>query len=403
MDEKIKKHAERGFMRRRKRVTGRFYIFLLILLGIAFLIVRPYLHLGNREAVIMTATSEFSSMMDCVIVRDEEVITSESTARVEYIAPEATLVNAGDTVAYVYTAGYSEGLLSKLEETRAQIQDYHKNQILNNIKDTDLERYDTIVDMMVLEFKKLANGDSSGSLLTAAQQLETAMVNRQEYLRQNKREDTKLSKLYDEENTRLASIQSWRKVESAPHSGVVSFYTDGYESALSVDTLGSLTSADLRTVLAGGKLGEKSSSKTTDVYRLVNQNSWYVALAIDQQSWNPVVGQQYYIQFDGFDDLSFTAYVTSVQKDMAVFQISDPIGPLIYQRSGRARLSSTLSGLSVVSNALYEQNGQMGVWLADVPGGTFVPVEVISNDGANALIQPLVNGAIGIGQRVLIK
>jgi hypothetical protein len=170
-----------------------------------------------------------------------------------------------------------------------------------------------------------------------------------------------------------------------------------------MDTLGSITSADLRTVLAGGRLGEKSSSKTTDVYRLVNQNSWYVALALDQESWNPVVGQQYYIQFEGFEDLSFNAYVTSVQKDMAVFQITDPIGPLIYQRSGRAKLSSTLSGLSVVSNALYEQNGQMGVWLADVPGGTFVPVEVISNDGANALIQPLVEGAIGIGQRVLIK
>ncbi len=390
-------------MRRKKRVTGRFYIFLLILLGIAFLIVRPYLRLGNQEAVIMTATSEFSSMMDCVIIRDEEVVTSESTARIEYIAPEATLVNAGDTVAYVYTAGYSEGLLAKLEETRAQIQDYHKNQILNNIKDTDLERYDTIVDMMVLEFKKLANGDSSGSLLTAAQQLETAMVNRQEYLRQNKREDTKLSKLYDEENTRMASIQSWRKVETAPRSGVISFYTDGYEAALSTDTLASITSADLRTVLSGGKLGETRSSKTTDVYRLVNQNRWFVALALDQEDWNPVVGQQYYIQFDGFEDLSFNAFVTSVQKDLAVFEINDPIGPLIYQRSGRAKLSSTLSGLSVVSNALYEQNGQMGVWLNDVPGGTFVPVEVISNDGANALIQPLVEGAIGIGQRVLIK
>ena len=79
------------------------------------------------------------------------------------------------------------------------------------------------------------------------------------------------------------------------------------------------------------------------------------------------------------------------------------IGPLIYQRTGKAMLSITISGLSVTSKALYEQNGQMGVWLYDVPGGTFVPVEVLSNDGNNALIQPLVDGAIGIGQRVLIK
>ena len=37
-------------MRRRRRVTGRFYIFLLIVLLIAFLIARPHLNLGSREA-----------------------------------------------------------------------------------------------------------------------------------------------------------------------------------------------------------------------------------------------------------------------------------------------------------------------------------------------------------------
>lgn len=394
-------------MRRRRRVTGRFYIFLLILLLIVFLIVRPYLNFGSKEAVIMTANTQYSQMMDCVIIRDEAVTTSESTARVEYIAAENTLVNAGDTVAYVYTAGYSEGLLQKLEETRAKIQDYHKNVILQNIKEAELERYDTIVDMMVLEFKHLVNRESRGSLLTAARQLETAMVNRQEYLRQNKREDTKLTKLYDEENTRMTSIQSWRKVETAPREGVVSFYVDGYESDLTPDTLSSLTAADVRTVLSGGRLSGTNSTKTSGIYRIVNQDQWYVALVADANTWNPVVGQEYYLQMQGYEDLAFTASVTSVQKEsgtlLAVFEINDPIGPLIYQRTGKAMLNITISGLSVTSKAIYEQNGQKGVWLYDVPGGTFIPVEVLSDDGSNALIQPLVEGAIDVGQRVLIK
>ena len=392
-------------MRRRKRVTGRFYIFLLVVALIVFLIVRPHLNFGSKEAVIMAGETQYSQMMDCIIVRDEAVTASESTARVEYIATENTLVNSGDTVAYIYTAGYSEGLLDKLETTRASIQEYHKNTILANIKDADLERYDTIVDMMVLEFKHLVNGESRGSLLTAARQLETAMVNRQEYLRANKREDTKLTKLYDEENTRLTSIQSWRKVEKAAQDGVVSFYMDGYENDLTVDTLVSLTAADVRKVLSGEKLS--SGSKSSGIYRIVNQDSWYVALVTDAQTWSPVAGQQYYLQLQGFEDLAFNAYVKSVQKEsgtlLAVFEINDPIGPLIYQRTGKAMLSATISGLSVNSKALYEQNGQMGVWLYDVPGGTFVPVQVLSNDGSNALIQPLVEGAIGIGQRVLIK
>jgi len=394
-------------MRRKRRITGRFYIFLLLLLVIAFLILRPHLFSGGKEAVIMQATAQYSQMMDCVIIRDEQVVSSESIARIEYIAPENTLVEAGGTIAYVYTSGYSEGLLKKLEETRRTIQDYHKNNILNNIKDADLERYDTIVDMMVLEFKHLVNGDSKGSMLTAAQQLETAMVNRQEYLRQNKREDTKLAKYYDQENTHLSSIQSWRKVEKAKEAGVVSFYTDGYEQDLSDETIASLNVADIRTVLAGNNLSKPASVKNTDIYRMVDQDHWYVAVLADSNTWNPVVGWDYYLQMEGFEDLSFTAVVTSVQKDgdtlLAIFEINDPMGALIYQRTGRAMISTTLQGLSITADAICVENGQTGVLLYDIPGGTFVPVEVLSNDGKTALIQPLAENAIGVGDRVLIK
>ena len=88
---------------------------------------------------------------------------------------------------------------------------------------------------------------------------------------------------------------------------------------------------------------------------------------------------------------------------LAVFLVEDPIGPLLYQRGGRVTLSSELTGLSVASEALYDQNGQTGVWLYDMPGGTFVPVEVLSDDGTNALIQPLTDGALQVGQTVLVK
>ncbi|MBR1820097.1 MAG: hypothetical protein IJ769_00590, partial [Clostridia bacterium] len=112
-------------------------------------------------------------------------------------------------------------------------------------------------------------------------------------------------------------------------------------------------------------------------------------------------------QLEGFDDLSFTASVYSVQKEngttLAVFEIEDPIGPLIYRRTGKAQFSITLTGLSVRTEALYNENGQMGVWVYDVPGGTFVPVEVLSTDGSIAMIQPLVEGSLQLGQTVLIK
>ena len=392
---------------RKRRVTGRFYLFLLVVLAAAFLLLRPLLPTGPKVTQIMMANASQVQMVDCVLIRDEHVIESDSTARVEYIAPENTLVAEGDVVANLYTTGYSESLLNNLETTRSNIQAYHK-QLLNNIVDADLNRMDQVVDMMALEFRNLVTHKTKGNLSTVTRQLETAMVRRQEYLRQNKRSDNKLTKLYEEENARMTSIQSWRKVSNADREGVVSFYLDGYENDLTPATLSSLTVQDVRAVLDGAGLATTQDVRQNGICRIVDQDKWYAAVLIEGNQWTPMVGQDnYYMMLEGFDDLTFTASVTSVQKDkditLAVFEITDPLGPLIYRRSGRAQFSITLTGLSVRTEALYNDNGQMGVWVYDVPGGTFVPVEVLSTSGSISMIQPLVDGALSLGQQVLIK
>ncbi len=392
---------------RRKRVTGRFFVFLLALLVIAFLILRPRLFPGSKETVIMMANADQRQTVDCVIIRDESVTLAESTARVEYISPENSLVTADTTVANLYATGYSESLLNSLETTRKKIQDYHK-QLLANIVDSQLQELDQRVNRKAIEFKNLITRQTIGNLKTVASQLETEMVRRQEYLRQNKRGDSKLTKLYDEENTRLSSIQSWRTVSNADRDGVVSFYIDGYETDLTPDSLNALSIAQVRQVLAGERLENTRQTLNNGIYRIVNQNRWYVAVLYRGNTWTPMVGQDnYFIQMEGFDDLTFTASVYSVQKEndstLAIFEVRDPIGPLIYRRTGKAQFSITLTGLSVRVEALYNENGQMGVWVYDVPGGTFVPVEVLSTDGSIAMIQPMVEGALQLGQTVLIK
>ena len=392
---------------RRKRVAGRFYLFVLALLVVAFLLLRPLLVMRSKETVIMMANAAQRQTVDCVIIRDETVFSSESTARVEYIAPEDSLVEVDDNVANLYTTGYSENLLNDLEDTRKKIQDYHK-QLLANIVDTELYKLDSVVNYMALELKELITRQTTGNLKTVTSQLETAMVNRQDYLRQNKRGDNKLTKLYDKENAGLSSIQSWRKVAKAEQAGVVSFYIDGYESDLTPEGLKTLSIADVRAVLAGSNLANTRQTRMNGIYRIVDQDHWFVAVLATGSTWTPVVGQDnYFMQMVGFDDLIFTASVYSVQKEgdttLAVFEIKDPIGPLIYRRSGKAQFNIELTGLSVRVEALYNQNGQMGVWVYDVPGGTFVPVEVLSTDGSIAMIQPLVDGALQLGQTVLIK
>ncbi len=391
---------------RKRRVKPRFFVFIAILLVAAFLLARPLLTASSGVESIIDVNSSITQSMDCVIIRDESVTTSDSTVRVEYIARENTEVSQGDTIASLFTTGYTESLLTRLEEIRQNIQAYHKT-LLGTIVDSDLDRLDAVVDICADDFRNLVTQQTRGNLQTVIEQLETAMVNRQDYMRQNKRDDTRLTQLYDQENTQLNSIQSWRVDSAANRDGVLSFYIDGYENDLTAASLDSLTPADIRAVLAGSDLATTADTRSTGIYRIVDQDTWYVALVSSADNWIPVVGQNYYLQFEGFADLEYSATVTNVQKSsgtvLAIFEINQPIGPMIYQRTGRATLSISLSSLAVNTRALYNQDGQLGVWLNDVPGGTFVPVEVLSTEGDYSLIQPLVEGALQTGQTVLVK
>ena len=374
----------------RKRVTGRFYVFLMLVAALVLFLFRDSIFGASEVVNVLDGAASDVRSAQAVIIRDELPATETQVTRVEYVADEHTLVKKNDIVAYVYSLEYSEKKLQELNRTRKNIQEYHKV-VLGKELDSQLEVYDLNVKQKALELKSLVLRTTHGNLLKLIDQLT----------------DAKLIKYYDDETQKLNSIESWRTARTADRDGVVSFYMDGYESALSVDRLEELSVADMRAVLAGESLDGSASRTVTPIYRIVDQNKWYLSVLSADGSWNPVIGTLYNFQLEGYEDLVYSGTVIRVQKTgstvMAQLEVTDPIGPLIYQRAGNVVLGTNLSGLLVPSRAVSQMNGQSGVWLYDVPGGTFVPVDFLNNDGKNALILPLVEGVIGAGSRVLIK
>ena len=387
----------------KKRITGRFYVFVIAIAVIAFLLIRAVLPMGVAEAVIMLATATDQQYLDAVIVRDETVVSYAGVTRIAYVAAEGSLVEEGDEIAYIYSAGYSEREMERLESTRQEIQEYHK-ELLSNIVDAQLETLDEEVLTRALDLKALVSGQSRGNLLNLTRQLESAMLTRQEYLRQNKREDLRLNQLYEEEASHLNAIASWRTTETAPRAGVVSFYMDGYEELLTVDNASMLTASDVKNILS---TPANQAQLSQAVFRVVDQNRWYLILLASGDSWNPINGQEYSFQFEGYEDLIYNGTIVGIQQSggevAALLEVTDPIDALIYRRSGKVIIGTNLSGLSVPNAALVVEAGQTGVRLSDIPGGTFVPVEVLSRGESNTLIKPVVEGALAAGQRVLLK
>jgi len=131
-----------------------------------------------------------------------------------------------------------------------------------------------------------------------------------------------------------------------------------------------------------------------------------VVLLSRDATWNPVNDQVFTLQFEGFEGSAFTGKVVRMLKAggqvMAQLEMDTELGPLINKRFGKAVIGANLSGLSVPVKAITVVNGQPGVTVIDVPGGTFVPVEVLASDSADAIVQPLVKGTLTIGQKVIL-
>jgi putative membrane fusion protein len=339
-------------------------------------------------------------------LRDETVTSFEGSGQVVYVAAEGAEVTQGQEIADVYAAGYSEKEINQLETVRQNIRAYHRL-ILDNIVDAELERLENNVQQKALEVKTLIREKTRGSLINLEKQLQSAMLARQSYLNQNRREDQKLNNLYEEENKRENAIASWRTAENATAAGIVSFYLDGCERFLTPGNLEALTIEDVQSVLAGRtpNTGEDTRLQK-NIFRIINPAKWYVVLLSKDATWNPVNGQTFTVQFEGFEGSAFSGKVVRMLKAsgqvMAQLEMDTALGPLLNKRSGKAMIGINLSGLSVPVKAITIQNGQPGVTVSDVPGGTFVPVEVLSSDSQNAIIQPLVEGTLSIGWRVIL-
>ena len=116
-------------MRRKKRVRihARFYMFMVFVALIAFGI---GLWFSQRDRLGTTAIVTEGSMGsqyqgEIVIARNETLYDAEGVTRTDYIAEEGSHLYKGNVICQVYSSGYNQTEINKLENYRSAIQQSH--------------------------------------------------------------------------------------------------------------------------------------------------------------------------------------------------------------------------------------------------------------------------------------
>ena len=359
----------------------------------------------QSTAVIEMGTLGTSYTGDALIVRNETAYDEEGVQYIDYVAQEGSVVYRGDVVCYVYSTGYSSKEMTALQDCRDQIKDYQQTLLKSETNfDQKMIRLESDVVERGLEVRSLVQG-ARGNLINQERILKTAITQRQSYFRSKYSSDMRLNRLYDDESNQQRRIDSWINQTVATQESIVSFYTDGFEYALTPTEYEKYTPSQVRSMINGEKPQTSTAARgRTNLYRLVKQNNYAVLMLVRNTNWNPVEGTTYKLVLEQFSNTVVDAQVLSFTRSggelLLRLAVIGDVRDVLYMRTCQAQLGEYVDCLQVPQGALYTQNNATGVVVTTEDNQVFIPVTVLRQEGGKAYISPIQTGVLTAGQTV---
>ena len=407
MQQPVEQPVERGRKRKpRKRNPGggggwwKIALLLVLALGAAWFFLKDVIGQPKMNtAVVQDAQLGETHVGDALIVRNEVAYDEEGVQNIVYVAQEGSLVNRGDPVCYVYSTGYSSKEMTTLQDYRDQIKDYQQTLLKSETAyDQKMNYLESEVLQYGLGVRSLVHG-MRGNLLKQEEDLANAITQRQNYFRSKYSSDMRLNRLYDDEATQKQRIESWIKQKVAVQESIVSFYTDGFEYALTPSEYEKYSPSEVRAMINGQKPATTTAQRgRTDLYRLIKQNDYAVLMLVKDSMWNPVEGAELKLVLEQFNDTVVDARVISFTRSggelLLRLAVMGDVRDVLYMRTCSARLGEYVDCLKVPKEALYQKGDQDGVILVDGDNQFFVPVKVLSEEKGDILISPVQVGTL---------
>lgn len=389
----------------RVRIKGRFYIILLLLLMLVGLGIFLLLG-GGREGELTASSMRLMLNPKVVLVRDESIVTVERYDKILFDVAEGAAVKKGDQIAQVFKWGYQEETMQSLLDVKKQILDYQLTQV-KGIVNPELDNLTAQIQQKENTIRAVARGDSTGDILQLERELNQLLDARAALLKDSLQPDEKLSGLYQQEDQQQQNLNTWKRdILNNDADGVVSFYFDGYEQALSAKKLDLINADLLSTVLKGG--GSGSNTDTGDavlkpLYRLIDPTHFYIAFLTDASSpFRLAPGETYTVVFSGYSEQPYTGTAVSAalsdKQVVNMLEFKQPMNDLMGVRVVEATILKDATGLYVPLDAIEMKDGMPGIRKVTGRDTQWVGVEVLSADKKGAIIrsadsaQPLTAG-----------
>ena len=373
---------------RTRRFRLRFYLILLVpilLVGayVGYRILKPTTGRLGTDTVV--GDLEFTG----VIIRRENVAPSEDYHTIRYLVSEGDMVNNSQQVAYLYRKGY-ENQMSDIVSKEQQI--YQQQITLLRLNSADgltlpdqIAAYNDRVTEIVDKMTQASLGKDGLDYIQLAEELDDLLTARQNLLRQIVPADATLTASYQQLDNLKSAFSAESTLVNNSGSGYISFHLDGYENAMSID---SLTASQISRVASSPV---SASYNAAGVYRIVDPNGFYVAFTVrSEDSHRLIVGNTYEMKVK-YQDTSYTGRVVAERPAakyvLYILEVNRDVLPVLENRTMTFSIHSEASGVSIPVEGIYYNGGLPYVFINT--GRAYQPIQVVipASDGETAIIE----------------
>ena len=316
-----------------------------------------------------------------VIIRRENVAPSEDYHTIRYLVSEGDMVNNSQQVAYLYRKGY-ENQMSDIVSKEQQI--YQQQITLLRLNSADgltlpdqIAAYNDRVTEIVDKMTQASLGKDGLDYIQLAEELDDLLTARQNLLRQIVPADATLTASYQQLDNLKSAFSAESTLVNNSGSGYISFHLDGYENAMSID---SLTASQISRVVSSPV---SASYNASGVYRVVDPNGFYVAFNVSaSSSQRLIVGNTYEMKVK-YQDTSYTGRVVAERPAakyvLYILEVNRDVLPVLENRTMTFSIHSEASGVSIPVEGIYYNGGLPYVFINT--GRAYQPIQVVIPHG----------------------
>ncbi|MGL5506626.1 MAG: HlyD family efflux transporter periplasmic adaptor subunit [Paraclostridium sp.] len=359
-------------------------IFIYILVNIGSIFIRKNID----TEVISSEKIEESIRKKGLLIRDEYVINSSMSGKIEGYFSEGDKVKKSDKVAYVYNSNINKDNVKELKNLENEVIEIKEGQTSLIKSDMDKVNKEIKVNRDQIQNKILEGNLSIGK---ETSDLEILIADKNKLLKSDL--NSKPIKNKEEEiNTLSKKIEKNSDVLTTNKSGVISYKFDGNESKYNIENISELTIDDIENtndeyidILTDGNI--KSGEP---VARVINNTKQYLAIVVEKEEIKKLEENSSVIICNGNTRINAKLHNIFTEEDrkIVVFEISEQNIEINDTRVAEFDIIyKSIEGIKIPKKCIVEDNKKQGVYIVSETGNAkFVEIKGISYENEEFIV-----------------